>query len=154
MVLEGSCECGGIRFSVTSRTPYPYRICYCRRCRKAAGAVGAAVNIVADADTLDLSGDLSPTRYEHAAEPVIMAFCPRCGSALFLEILGWPQWVYPFASAIDTPLPTPPHHIHVRTGDRPAWVPVIGSPDDPTFETNTDESMVEWHERLGLATAD
>ena len=154
MRLEGSCECGAIRFSVTSRTPYPYRICYCRRCRKVAGAAGAAVNILAEADTLALAGDLLPTKYEHEAEPVIMSFCPRCGSALLLEILGWPQWVYPFASAIDTPLPTPPHSIHVRTAERPSWVPTIGSPEDPTFETNTEESMVEWHQRLGLETPD
>jgi len=154
MRLEGSCDCGAIRFSVASRTPYPYRICYCRRCRKASGAAGAAVNILAEAGSLEFTGDVSPTRYEHEAEPVIMSFCPVCGSALLLEILGFPNWVYPFASAIDTSLPTPPHYIHVRTGDRPTWTPPIGSPGDPTFETNTDESMAEWHHRLGLETTD
>jgi hypothetical protein len=154
MRLEGSCECGAVQLSISSGTPYPYRICYCRRCRKVAGAVGAAVNILADAETLEVRGDVSPTRYEHETEPVITSFCPRCGTALFLEILGWPQWVYPFASAIDTPLPIPPHFIHVRTGERPAWVPTIGSLDDPSFETNTDESMAEWHQRQGLQTSD
>lgn len=76
MRLEGSCECGAVQFSVASETPYPYRICYCRRCRKAAGAVGAAVNILADAETLEVRGDVSPTRYEHETEPVITSFCP------------------------------------------------------------------------------
>ena len=150
MLLEGSCECGGVRFSVESKTPYPYRICYCRRCRKTAGSIGASINVIADADTLVLSGELEPTRYEHPVEPVIATFCPRCGSPLLLEIPAFPQWTYPFAAAVDSPLPTPPGYIHVRTKERMRWIPPIGSPDDPQFETNTDESMVEGHRRLGL----
>jgi hypothetical protein len=151
--LEGSCECAGIRFSVDSSTPYPYRICYCRRCRKTAGSIGAAANVLADAASLRVEGG-PPTRYEHPLEPVTTSFCGVCGSALFLEISGWPQWVYPFAAAIDTDLPSPPHLVHVRTDERSAWVPPIGSPGDPAFETNTDESMVDWHRRLGLETPD
>jgi hypothetical protein len=151
--LEGTCECRAIRFEVSSSTPFPYRICYCRRCRKTAGSVGAAANILADAGSLRVEGG-PPARYEHPVEPVITSFCPTCGTALFLEIRGWPQWVYPFASAVDTELPRPPHLVHVRTDERPAWVPPIGSADDPWYETNTDESMAEWHARLGLDTPD
>jgi hypothetical protein len=153
VLLEGSCECGAVRFSVSSSTPYPYRICYCRRCRKTAGAIGAAVNVLADAETLELLGELSPSRYRTSDGP-ITSFCPRCGSPLFLELDAFPQWVYPFAAAVDTPLPLPPHRIHVRWGEREAWVPEIGSPDDPRFDENTDESMMEWHERLGLVGKD
>lgn len=150
MLLEGSCECGAVRFTVHSSTPYPYRTCSCRRCRKTAGSIGAAVNVLADADTLDVGGELAPTRYEHPNEPLVTSFCPRCGSALFLEIHGWPQWIYPFASAIDTPLPSPPEFVHVRTAERPEWAPAIGSPGDSTFETNTEESMADWHHRMGV----
>jgi hypothetical protein len=63
---------------------------------------------------------------------------------------AWREWVYPFAAAVDTPLPSPPHHIHVRWDDRLPWVPTIGSPADPRFDDNTDESIVEWHARMGL----
>jgi hypothetical protein len=152
MRLEGSCECEAVRFSVSSRTPYPYRICYCRRCRKTAGAIGASINVIADAGTLELTGELEPTRYEHPVEPIVTTFCPRCGSALLLEIDGFPELVYPFAAAVDTPLPAPPEFIHVRTEERLDWAPRIGSADDPQFKTNTDESMLEWHRRLGLET--
>jgi len=152
MRLEGSCECEGVRFVVESRTPYPYRICYCRRCRKTAGSIGASVNVIADADTLEITGEVTPTRYEHPVEPVVTTFCPRCGSPLLLEIPPFPQWTYPFAAAVDTPLPRPPEFIHVRTNERLGWVPRIGSEDDPSFEENTVESMVEWHQRLGLET--
>jgi len=152
MRLEGSCECGAVRFAMSSRTPYPYRICYCRRCRKTAGSIGASVNVLALTEGMELEADVEPTRYRHPVEPVVHTFCARCGSSLFLEIDGFPQWIYPFASAVDTPLPAPPEFIHVRTDERQSWVPAIGSPGDPRFETNTGESMAEWHQRLGLET--
>jgi hypothetical protein len=154
MRLEGSCECEGVRFSVSSRTPYPYRICSCRRCRKTAGSIGYAANVLAEAKTLEVSGDVTPTRYEHPVEPVVLTFCGRCGSPLFLEIPVFPEWVYPFASAIDTTLPTPPELVFVRTDERPSWAPAIGSETDHRFGTNTDESMAEWHRRLGLERPD
>ena len=154
MRLEGSCECRGVRFNVSSRTPYPYRICSCRRCRKTAGSIGAAANVIADASSLELEGEVTPTRYEHPDEPVVLSFCGRCGSALFLEITPFPEWVYPFASAVDTPLPKPPEFVFVRTEERPSWTPAIGSDGDPNFAENTDESMVAWHRRLGLESPD
>jgi len=93
MILEGSCECRAITFSVSSSAPYPYRVCYCRRCRKLGGAIGAAINVIADAATLRVHGDLEPTRYETSEGPVT-SFCPRCGSSLFLEMAcswKWPR---------------------------------------------------------------
>ncbi len=112
------------------------------------------MNILADADSLELRARVSPSRYQRGSEGPITSFCPHCGSALFVELPGWPQWVYPFASAIDAPLPVPPHFIHIQVKDRPAWVPMIGSPDDPTFDSSTDESIIEWHTRLGLEVSD
>jgi hypothetical protein len=129
-------------------------LCSCRRCRKVAGSIGAAANVLAEADTLEVTGEVTPTRYEHPTEPIVSTFCGRCGTQLLLEIPAFPQWVYPFASAIDTPLPRPPHFVFVRTAERPEWSPAIGSPDDPSFEANTEESMADWHARLGLETPD
>jgi hypothetical protein len=150
MILEGSCACGAVGLSATSSAAYPYRICYCRRCRKLSGGTGAAVNILADAADLNIIGADSLASYQHGDLGAITKFCSRCGSALWVELPSWPQWIYPFASAIDTPLPRPPHYIHIQLHDRPAWVPQMGSSTDPRFDANTDESIIEWHERLGL----
>jgi hypothetical protein len=38
MLLEGSCHCGAVHFSVESEHPYPFNLCYCSICRKTAGA--------------------------------------------------------------------------------------------------------------------
>ena len=46
MLLEGSCRCGAVRFSLDSHTPYPYQRCYCSICRKSAGGGGYAINIM------------------------------------------------------------------------------------------------------------
>ena len=119
MKLEGSCHCGAVKFTVASHTPYPYMRCYCSICRKTAGGGGYAINIMGDArsrspcaaasssacyrarirDKAGARGTLSPARRH---------FCAKCGSALWVWDPRWPEWVYPFASAIDTPLPKPP----------------------------------------------
>jgi hypothetical protein len=56
MLLEGSCHCGAVRFQVESSTPYPYQACYCSICRKTAGGGGYAINLGADANTLEIEG--------------------------------------------------------------------------------------------------
>jgi hypothetical protein len=62
----------------------------------------------------------------------------------------WPDLVHPFASAIDTELPVPPERTHLMLGSKAAWVvPEVG-PNDKTFDLYPDESLAEWHQRLGL----
>lgn len=48
MELQGSCRCGGVRFSCLSKTPVPYMRCYCSICRKVSGSGGFAINIMAE----------------------------------------------------------------------------------------------------------
>ncbi len=45
MLLEGSCHCGSVKFSVESAEPVPFMRCYCSVCRKTAGSVGYAINL-------------------------------------------------------------------------------------------------------------
>ncbi|MBB3190975.1 hypothetical protein FHR94_002219 [Halomonas cerina] len=52
MLLEGSCHCGAVRFSVDSLHPYPYQRCYCSICCKTAGDGGYAINLSGRAETL------------------------------------------------------------------------------------------------------
>ena len=117
MKLEGSCHCGAVHFSVESHTPYPFMRCYCSICRKTAGGGGYAINIMGDADSLkvrgrkDVSGYrarlTSPGSNRRTRSPAERHFCARCASALWVFDPRWPEWIYPFASAIDTPLPKP-----------------------------------------------
>ena len=149
MQLAGSCFCGAASFTVTSRTPYPYRRCYCTRCRKTAGGTGAAANVLAQASTLQVTGADVLTEYA-APDATRTRFCSRCGSALYLTLDAAPDFVYPFASAVDTPLPEPSERVHVFTGEAPAWARPPSTPQDLAVERNTNESIDGWHRRHRL----
>jgi hypothetical protein len=159
MLLKGSCHCGAVRFQLRSRHPYPYQRCYCSICRKTQGGGGYAINLGGDARTLRVSGRRHTKTY-HAkirnpgdrthTSTAERHFCSRCGSALWLFSPEWPELVHPFASAIDTRLPVPPERTHLMLAFKAAWVEVEATRRDKTFKHYPQESIEEWHERLGV----
>ncbi len=160
MLLEGSCHCGSVRFALRSRHPYPYNLCYCSICRKTAGGGGYAINLSGDFATLRVEGAehiacyrpkvADPASGELRQSPMERRFCSRCGSALWVWDPRWPELVHPFASAIDTPLPLPPVRTHLMLGSKAPWVVVRADPEDKRFPEFPDESIAQWHQRLGL----
>lgn len=157
MLLKGSCHCGAVRFSVESQTPYPYMHCYCTICRKTAGGGGYAINIMGEASTLKVRGRRNLAVYRARLSPRARKpspgernFCRVCGSALWVSDPRWAQWVYPFASAIDTPLPAPRERQHIFLGSKPAWVPAPSRKGDRRFPAYPPESIVDWHRKRGL----
>ena len=62
----------------------------------------------------------------------------------------WPELVHPLASAIDTPLPTPPERTHLMLDSKPSWVEVHRGPRDRSYPGYPEESIADWHDRLGL----
>jgi hypothetical protein len=161
MLLHGSCHCGSVSFTVESAHPYPFNLCYCSICRKTAGGGGYAINLGASYETLAVEGEANLRSYkaklgrtgdgkqsESIAE---RKFCGTCGSALWLWDPRWPELVHPHASAIDTDLPQPPERTHLMLASKAAWVEPCIRPGDKTFEEYPDESIADWHERLGLA---
>jgi len=145
IMLEGSCRCGAVRFSVASHTPYPYQLCYCSICRKTAGGGGFAINIMGDARTLVVTGRKPLRIYRAEISDGERHFCSRCASALWLFSPEWPELVHPFASAIDTDLPVPPSRTHLMLKYKASWVePVIG-PRDLVFEEYPEQSIEQWH---------
>lgn len=156
MKLKGSCHCRAVRFSLQSHTPVPYMRCYCSICRKTAGGGGYAINIMGLADTMEISGGGHLKIYRATGEngepsPGQRHFCAECGSALWMADPRWPEWVHPFASAMDTPLPMPPEQVHIMENYRPAWA------EEPAAATGAShfgeyphESIHDWHEKRGL----
>jgi len=158
MLLEGSCHCGAVRFTVDSHTPHPYMRCYCSICRKVGGGGGSAINIMAEAATLKLEGRENITDYRLKREgaaadepsPSHRHFCRHCGSALWADSDHWTQWIYPFASAIDTPLPAPPERVHVMVDFAAPWVVVPEGESEHRFHRYPDHSIEDWHRQRGL----
>jgi len=158
MRLEGSCHCGSVRFRVEAPHPYPFNLCYCSICRKTAGGGGYAINLGADSDSLEVEGEEHISVYRAVVhrdgEATLSAgrrsFCSRCGSTLWVWDGRWPELLHPFASAIDTPLPEPPERVHLMLASRANWVQPCTGASDRCFDGYPDESLAEWHERLGL----
>ncbi len=152
--LEGSCHCGAVRFSVQSHTPQPYMHCYCSICRKTAGGGGSAINIMGEADTLEVEGEehlsVYRAKFDGAPSSSRRHFCKHCGSALFIADSSWPDWVYPHASAIDTPLPQPAERAHIMLDSKAAWVKVPRGPGEKQFDEYPDQSIEDWHKSRGL----
>jgi hypothetical protein len=148
MLLKGSCHCGAVRFSVRSETPYPYMYCYCSICRKTAGGGGYAINIMGKADTLKVKGRTKIYRAMRGGAE--RHFCPKCGSALWAWDRRWAEWVYPFASAIDTPLPAPQERQHIMLDSKANWVAVPKGKREKRWREFPKEAIIDWHRKRGL----
>ncbi|WP_347331609.1 GFA family protein [Marinimicrobium locisalis] len=163
MKLEGSCHCGSVTFTVQSEHPYPFNLCYCSICRKTAGSGGYAINLGGDYETLEVDGKehisvyqalmTDPETGEKQESSGQRHFCKHCGSALWLWDPTWPELVHPLASAIDTALPKPPERTHMMLASKAPWVEVCNGPKDKLFEGYPDESLAQWHQRLGVGDA-
>jgi len=158
MLLEGSCHCGAVRFRVASQTPYPYLHCYCSVCRKTQGGGGYAINIMGDTETLKVRGARHLSVYRArwregrklVRSPGKRHFCSKCGSSLWVWDPRWPQWIYPFASAIDTPLPKPRETQHCLVESKPAWVRLARGTGDRVFMRFPNEAIIDWQRKRGL----
>ena len=158
MLLQGSCRCGAVRFSVESQTPVPYMHCYCSICRKTGGGGGYGINLGGIADTLKVEGREAVGTYsaeisrDGRAEtsPGERNFCTHCGTALWVFDPRWPEHVHPFASAIDTPLPAAPSRVHIMLDDKPGWVPLPEGPGEEHFRQYPDLSLEDWHKKHGV----
>ncbi|NNN26581.1 MULTISPECIES: GFA family protein [Pseudomonas] len=159
MLLEGSCHCGAVHFSLHSAHPYPYQRCYCSICRKTQGGGGYAINLGGEAASLRVRGRKHISIY-HAklreegqrtrTSGAERHFCSLCGSGLWLYDARWPELIHPFASAIDTPLPVPPEHTYLLLRSKASWVEVQATPHDLQFDDYPQESIAQWHQRLSL----
>lgn len=165
MKLEGSCHCGAVRFSLVSHTPQPYMHCYCSICRKTQGGGGYAINIMGDAKSLEVRGRDRVKVYrvrlpargrsgKAKLSPARRHFCKRCGSHLWVSDPRWRQWVYPFASAIDTPLPRPRERNHTLLEFAAPWVEVPRGKNEHRFAGFPPDSIKDWHRKRGLYLED
>lgn len=154
MHLEGSCRCGAVTFGCDAYAPVPYLRCYCSICRKTDGGGGFAINLGAHADSLTVTGEEHVAVFSATIDGRLSSaerrFCRDCGSALWAWDPTWPELVHPFASAIDTPLPTPPHVVHMMLADKPDWVRADIRDGDVAHQGYPDRSLRDWHEAHGL----
>jgi hypothetical protein len=155
MQLEGSCHCRGVSFTIESHTPTPFMRCYCSICRKTDGGGGYAINIMGEAETLKVIGEENLTVYQAKRPGGELSegrrhFCKICGSALWLADLRWDQWIWPLASAIDTPLPKAPEYVNLMLDYAASWADRFEGDNQTDFREYPVESIEDWHRKRGL----
>jgi len=158
--LDGHCYCNAVTFTVKTHTPYPFMRCYCSFCRTTSGSGGYGINIMAEAATLVVTGERHLVfhhgmEHDKQTDELVPSqggryFCRECGSPLWASDPRWAQWIYPYASAIQTPLPEPTEFVHIMLDFRAPWVSVPTGEEHKHFNRYPDESIEAWHRRNGL----
>ncbi len=155
--LEGSCRCGKVRFSDDSHAPVPFMLCYCSICRKTAGGGGYAINLHADKQTLKVEGrtavfhaTLEDEHGECRVSTIERHYCVACATHLWVFSSEYPEVFHPFASAIDSELPTEPSRVHLMLSSKASWVEPRIDADDRCFDEFPDVALDLWHRAHGL----
>ncbi|KAJ1788690.1 hypothetical protein LPJ62_002755 [Coemansia sp. RSA 2167] len=158
--LHGSCHCGAVEFEFDSSAPVPFMRCYCSICRKTSGGGGYTINIMGMSDTLQVTKGKDTVRSYRAvkdksepkSEQVLCQnryFCPTCASYLWAHSEEWPEWIYPYASAIDTELPVPKQMTSIMLENAVEWADPRNIPGRDTGNEMFDEypsySLEQWH---------
>ena len=119
-------------------------------CRKTAGGGGYAINLSGEYETLKVEGEEHISIYQaklidlETGKKTDSAgkrhFCKQGGSALWL----WdPNFVYTFASVIDSELPKPPDHSHMMLSSKAKRVEIHATPNDKLYDEYPQESLAE-----------
>ena len=83
-MIEGGCQCGGLRYAVDAE-PEAVFVCHCRECqRQSASAFGISVDVPAGALRVR-RGTPSTRARPTPSGRLICHFCPTCGSRLWHE---------------------------------------------------------------------
>lgn len=159
MKLKGSCHCQSVSFECETHTPYPYMRCYCSICRKTAGGGGYAINLMASASSLRIKGKKFLSIYQARMNPKKKSkskvssgqrfFCRKCASCLWVFDPSWPDLIHPFASSIDTPLPTPPTKVSIMTDFAAGWCEIKKSKNE-IYKRYPVLSIEDWHKNHKL----
>lgn len=81
MAMTGRCLCGAVSYEATAQPLFGGN-CYCNDCRKTTSSHSAVVALPEGGVTF--SGELrSYTKMGDSGQPVVRAFCPICGTALY-----------------------------------------------------------------------
>lgn len=125
-ILEGGCNCGGIRYRLES-APLFVHGCHCRWCQRETGSA-FAINAMIEADRVALvTGDpeivVTPSASGRGQR---IARCPDCRIAVWSNYAGaGPHVHFVRVGTLDDPDRLPPD-IHIFTASKQPWVCLPG----------------------------
>ena len=110
----GGCACGAIRFEIAD-TPLVMNDCQCRDCQRRSGTGHGSyltfpsrtnVRLQGDAKHWDVTGDAGTVKRH--------AFCPTCGSPVYLTFPAMPGLFVVHAASLDDPSQYKPQFVTYR----------------------------------------
>jgi hypothetical protein len=129
-LLTGGCQCGAIRFAMTS-APSKVSICHCRMCQKASGAPFASLAEIDKEQFAWTRGQPASFRSSSIAE---RDFCAACGTPLSYRRIDGPR-IEIMTGSFDRPdrvVPTRQYGTESRLG----WVVGISNLPSQTTQQN------------------
>ncbi|MCW4463119.1 GFA family protein [Sphingomonas sp. BT-65] len=115
----GGCACGAIRYQVSSE-PAMMNLCQCRQCQRDSGT-GHAAHVTFVGAQVETSGQ--PSFWEMVGEGGTRkhrAFCPTCGSPVYIAFPDMPEVFVASAGSLDDPSRYHPQVV-LWTAARQAW---------------------------------
>ena len=123
-LMQGRCLCGAVQYELAA--PFVSAAhCHCESCRRANGAAFVSWGTVARLHFELRAGATSLNRFTSSPGAVRIS-CRICGSPLFMEYDGEPDWTYvTLASLISAPQPPPDRHFSYE--ENVSWFSVSDS---------------------------
>jgi hypothetical protein len=102
-VYSGGCACGSIRYE-TSGAPIFENHCQCRDCQKRSGTGHGSYLSFAQRADLKISGQATSFRITAASgSDKVHAFCPTCGTPVYVTFVAAPDAIAIHAASLDDP---------------------------------------------------
>ena len=130
-IYAGGCACGAIRYE-TSSTPIFENHCQCTDCQKRSGTGHGSYLTFAQRADVKVSGTASEWRVAgDSGNEKIHAFCPTCGTPVYLTFAAMPDFFTVHAASLDDPARFTPQAVTYRARGH-AWDRV--DPALPAFD--------------------
>jgi hypothetical protein len=102
-VYSGGCACGSIRYE-TSSEPVFENHCQCRDCQKRSGAGHGSYLSFAQRADMKISGQATSFRITaDSGSDKLHAFCPTCGTPVYVTFVAAPDAIAIHAGSLDDP---------------------------------------------------
>jgi hypothetical protein len=126
----GGCACGAIRYEIGA-APLLMNDCQCRQCQHESGT-GHASHLTFSSDTVKITGQASRWNVVGDGGTVkSRAFCPICGSPVYMTLAGMPEFFLVRAGSLDDPSRYQPQLVTWTAAGQP-WDHI--DPALPAFE--------------------
>jgi hypothetical protein len=104
MIYKGGCACGAIRYE-TGSAPIFQTHCQCRDCQQRSGTGHGSYLTFPRRDDVAISGQEASTWRVTAdsGNDKIHAFCPTCGTPVYLTFAAMPELLAIAATSLDDP---------------------------------------------------